>query len=154
MRSGSAPVISLSLGSVNVVDGRQKFLTSLLVYMGAQTNVHQVGELLHGVLLHTDTASRSVKEDMQTEKQNDRLNKRLFSSSSHPVILDKLLHVVLRQVVRLDVRLNELFIRDGSQVGQLLQLHEELLEVQLHQSPALVAAFLHVSVAAAEDRGG
>lgn len=71
MRSGSAPVISLSLGSVNVVDGRQKFLTSLLVYMGAQTNVHQVGELLHGVLLHTDTASRSVKEDMQTEKQND-----------------------------------------------------------------------------------
>lgn len=70
------------------------------------------------------------------------------------MILDKLLHVVLRQVVRLDVRLNELFIRDGSQVGQLLQLHEELLEVQLHQSPALVAAFLHVSVAAAEDRGG
>lgn len=67
------------------------------------------------------------------------------------MILDKLLHVVLRQVVRLDVSLNKLFIRDGSKVRQLLQLHEELLEVQLHQSSTLVAAFLHVSVAAAEE---
>lgn len=73
-------------------------------------------------------------------------------SSSHPVILDKLLHVILRQVVRLDVSLNKLFIGDGSKVRQLLQLHEELLEVQLHQSPTLVAAFLHISVAAAEEQ--
>jgi len=52
MRSGSAPFSKLSLGSVNVIDGRQEFLASLLVYMWTQTNVHQVGELLHGVLLH------------------------------------------------------------------------------------------------------
>lgn len=81
---------------------------------------------------------------------------------AHPVILDKLLHVVLRQVVGFDVGLNKLLIRDGPQVGQLLQLHQELLKVQLHQGPALVAAFLHVSIAikkkkedraACEDRG-
>lgn len=69
---------------------------------------------------------------------------------SHPVILDKLLHVVLRQVIGLDVGLYKLLVRDGSQVGQLLQLHEELLEIQLHQGAALVAALLHVSVAAAQ----
>lgn len=69
-------------------------------------------------------------------------------SQSHPVILDELLHVVLREVIGLDVGLHELLIRDGSQVGQLLQLHEELLEVELHQGAALVAAFLHVTVTA------
>lgn len=73
--------------------------------------------------------------------------------SSHPVVFDKLLHIVLRQVISLDVGLHKLFIGDGAQVGQLLQLHEELLEVQLHQGSALVATFLHVSVAAEERRG-
>lgn len=68
------------------------------------------------------------------------------------MILDKLLHVILRQVIGLDVGLNKLFIGDGSQVGQLLQLHEELLEVQLHQGPALIAALLHISIATAEDK--
>lgn len=112
-RSGSATVISLSLGSVNVIDGCQQLLTCLLVYVRAQANVHQVCELLHGVL---------------------------------SVVLDELLHVILCKVVGLDVGLHKLFIRDGSQVGQLLQLHEELLEVELHQGPALITAFLHVSV--------
>lgn len=66
----------------------------------------------------------------------------------HPVVLDELLHVVLRQVVGLDVGLHKLLVGDGPQVGQLLQLHEELLEVQLHEGPTLVATFLHVGVAA------
>lgn len=66
---------------------------------------------------------------------------------SHPVILDELLHIVLCEIIGFDVGFNKLLVRDGSQVGQLLQLHEELLEVQLHQRPALVAAFLHISVA-------
>lgn len=83
-------------------------------------------------------------------KQINCLNSALHPS--HPVILDKLLHVILRQVIGLDVGLNKLFIGDGSQVGQLLQLHEELLEVQLHQGPALVAALLHISIATAEDK--
>lgn len=68
------------------------------------------------------------------------------------MILDKLLHIVLCQVISLDVGLNKLFVGDGSQVGQLLQLHEELLEVQLHQGPALVATFLHISIATEEDQ--
>lgn len=68
------------------------------------------------------------------------------------MIFDKLLHVVLRQVVGFDVCFDKLFIGDGSQVGQLLQLHQELLEVQLHQSPAFVATFLHVSVATEQDK--
>lgn len=63
------------------------------------------------------------------------------------MILDELLHVVLGQVVGLDVGLNKLLIRDWPQVGQLLQLHQELLKVQLHQGPALIAAFLHISIA-------
>lgn len=69
------------------------------------------------------------------------------------MVFDKLLHIVLRQVISLDVGLHKLFIGDGAQVGQLLQLHEELLEVQLHQGSALVATFLHVSVAVEERRG-
>lgn len=69
------------------------------------------------------------------------------------MVLDKLLHVILRQVVGFDVSLHELLVGDGSQVGQLFQLHEELLEIQLHQCSALVAAFLHVGVTA-EERGG
>lgn len=69
---------------------------------------------------------------------------------THPVVLDELLHVVLREIISLDVGLHELLVGDGSQVGQLLQLHEELLEVQLHQRPALVAALLHVGVAAGQ----
>lgn len=68
------------------------------------------------------------------------------------MILDELLHIVLCQVISLDVGLNKLLIGDWPQVGQLLQLHQELLEVQLHQGPALIAAFLHISVAAKEDR--
>lgn len=64
------------------------------------------------------------------------------------MVLDELLHVVLGEVVGLDVGLYELLVGDGPEVGQLLQLHEELLEVQLHQRPALVAALLHVGVAA------
>lgn len=66
------------------------------------------------------------------------------------MVLDELLHVVLREIISLDVGLHELFVGDGSQVRQLLQLHEELLEVQLHQRAALVAALLHVSVAAGQ----
>lgn len=65
--------------------------------------------------------------------------------------LDELLHVVLGEIIGLDVGLHELFVGDGSQVGQLVQLHEELLEVQLHQRPALVAALLHVGVAAGQN---
>ena len=74
------------------------------------------------------------------------------ASHSHPVVLDKLLHIILSQVIGLDVGLDKLLVGDGSQVRQLFQLHQELLEVQLHQGPALVAAFLHVCVATAEDR--
>lgn len=74
------------------------------------------------------------------------------ASLSHPVILDKLLHVVLRQVIGLDVGLDKLLVRDGSQVGQLLQLHQELLEVQLHQGPALIAAFFHIGIATVGDK--
>lgn len=66
------------------------------------------------------------------------------------MVLDELLHVVLREIISLDVGLHELLVGDGSQVRQLLQLHEELLEVQLHQRAALVAALLHVSVAAGQ----
>ena len=73
----------------------------------------------------------------------------LLEDSTHPVVLDELLHVVLRQVVGLDVGLHKLLVGDGPQVRQPLQLHEELLEVQLHQRTALVAALLHVSVAGA-----
>lgn len=68
------------------------------------------------------------------------------------MVLDELLHIVLRQVVGLDVGLNKLLIRNWPQVGQLLQLHQELLKVQLHQGPALIAAFLHISIATKEDR--
>lgn len=67
------------------------------------------------------------------------------------MVLDELLHVVLGEVIGFDVGLHELFVGDGPQVGQLLQLHEELLEVQLHQRPALVAALLHVGVAAGQN---
>lgn len=74
-------------------------------------------------------------------------------SPTHPVVLDELLHVVLCQVVGLDVGLHKLLVGDGPQVRQLLQLHEELLEVQLHQGPALVAALLHVGVAAGRETG-
>lgn len=74
------------------------------------------------------------------------------SGRTHPVVLDELLHVVLGEVIGLDVGLHKLFVRDGSQVAQLLQLHEELLEVQLHQRPALVAALLHVGVATGQNR--
>lgn len=63
------------------------------------------------------------------------------------MVLDELLHVVLRKVVRLDVRFHKLLVRNGPQVRQLLQLHKELLEVQLHQCPALVAALFHIGVA-------
>lgn len=66
------------------------------------------------------------------------------------MVLDELLHVVLREIISLDVGLHELLVGDGSQVRQLLQLHEELLEVQLHQRAPLVAALLHVSVAAGQ----
>lgn len=52
LAASQAPPTGLPLGSVDVVDGRQEFLAGLLVYVRAQTNVHQVGELLHGVLLH------------------------------------------------------------------------------------------------------
>lgn len=76
-----------------------------------------------------------------------------FYSPTHPVVLDELLHVVLRQVVRLDVGLHKLLVRDWPQVRQFLQLHEELLEVQLHQGPALIAALLHVCVAAGRETG-
>lgn len=38
-----APPHRLSLWSVDVVDGRQELLTSLLVYVRAQANIHQVG---------------------------------------------------------------------------------------------------------------
>lgn len=41
----------LSLGSVDVVDGRQQLLTGLLVDVRAEADVDQVGQLLHGVLL-------------------------------------------------------------------------------------------------------
>lgn len=41
----------LSLGSVDVIDGRQQLLTGLLVDVRAQADVDQVGQLLHGVLL-------------------------------------------------------------------------------------------------------
>lgn len=67
--------------------------------------------------------------------------------TSHPVVLDELLHVVLRQVVGLDVGLHELLVGDGPQVGEALQLGEELLEVQLHEGASLVAALLHISIA-------
>lgn len=89
---------------------------------------------------------------MQTENFHFSVAQNQPASPSHPVILDELLHVILRQVIGFDVGLDKLFVRDGSQVGQLLQLHEELLEVQLHQGPALVAAFLHVSVAAVVEK--
>lgn len=74
-------------------------------------------------------------------------------SPTHPMVLDELLHVVLCQVVGLDVGLHKLLVGDGPQVRQLLQLHEELLEVQLHQGPALVATLLHVGVAAGRETG-
>lgn len=67
------------------------------------------------------------------------------------MVLDELLHVVLGEIVGFDVGLHKLFVGDGPQVGQLLQLHEELLEIQLHQRPALVAALLHVGVAAGQN---
>lgn len=74
-------------------------------------------------------------------------------SLSHPVILDELLHIIFSQVIGLNVGFNKLLIRDGAQVSQLLQLHQELLKIQLHQGPALIAAFLYISVATEEDRG-
>lgn len=73
-------------------------------------------------------------------------------SPPHPMVLDKLLHVVLRQVVGLNVGFHKLLVGDRPQVRQFLQLHQELLEIQLHQGAALVATFLHVSVASAENR--
>lgn len=63
------------------------------------------------------------------------------------MVLNKLLHVILSQVVGFNVGLNELLIRNWSEVGELLQLHEELLEVQLHQCPALVTTLLYISIA-------
>ena len=77
-----------------------------------------------------------------------------ISCSTHPVILDELLHVVLGQIVGLDVGLHKLFVGDGPQVSQALQLHEELLEVELHQRTPLVAAFLHIRVAEGGGGGG
>lgn len=64
------------------------------------------------------------------------------------MVLDELLHVILSEVVGLNVSLHKLLVWNWPQVRQLLQLHEELLEVQLHQGPALVAALLHIGVAA------
>lgn len=51
--------LSLSLWSVDVVDGCQEFMPGLLVYVRAQTHVHQVGQLLHGVLLVGQTDRRT-----------------------------------------------------------------------------------------------
>ena len=68
------------------------------------------------------------------------------------MVLDELLHVVLGQIVGLDVGLHKLLVRDGPQVAQLLQLGEELLEIQLHQGSPLVTALLHISIA--EERRG
>lgn len=66
---------------------------------------------------------------------------------SYPVVLDELLHVVLSQVVCFNVGLYELLVWDWSEVGELLQLHQELLEVQLHQCTSFITAFLHISIA-------
>ena len=44
-------LLPLSLWSVDVVDGRQELLASLLVDVWAETHVHQIGQLLHGVFL-------------------------------------------------------------------------------------------------------
>lgn len=60
---GSAPGASLSLGSVDVVDGRQQLLASLLVDVRAQANVDQIGELLHGVLLRKNTGQSFERND-------------------------------------------------------------------------------------------
>ena len=71
--------VCLSPWSVNVVDGSQQFLTSLLVDVRAQTYVHQVGQLLHRVLLeHTPTPAQAVRQtgrlaDRQTHTKNTLL---------------------------------------------------------------------------------
>lgn len=70
-----------------------------------------------------------------------------LAQGPYPVVLDKLLHIVLSQVIGLDVCFNKLFVRNGPQVCELLQLHEELLKVQLHKGTALITAFLHISIA-------
>ena len=49
--AGGSSSPSLSLWPVDVVDGRQQLLTSLLVDVRAQTHVDQVSKLLHGVFL-------------------------------------------------------------------------------------------------------
>lgn len=51
LRSAATAATCLSLRSVDVIDGCEELLTSLLVYVRAQADVDQVGELLHGVLL-------------------------------------------------------------------------------------------------------
>lgn len=71
-------------------------------------------------------------------------------SPPHPVVLDELLHLVFSQVIGLDVGLNKLLVGNGPQVRQLLQLHQELLKVQLHQGPALVTALLHIRISTRE----
>ncbi len=63
------------------------------------------------------------------------------------MVLDELLHVILSKVVCLDVGLYELLVRNWSEVGELLQLHQELLEIQLHQRTSFITAFLHISIA-------
>lgn len=68
------------------------------------------------------------------------------------MVLDELLHVILSQVVGLDVGLHKVLVRDGPHVRQLLQLHQELLEVQLHQGPSFVTALLHVTIATGQNR--
>lgn len=64
-----------------------------------------------------------------------------------PVVLDELLHVILSKVVCLDVGLYELLVWNWSEVSELLQLHQELLEVQLHQRTSFITAFLHICIA-------
>lgn len=72
LRSAAA---ALSLWSVDVIDGREELLTSLLVYVRAQANVHQVGELLHGVLLKDSKGQQALTPTGATDGLPEELTR-------------------------------------------------------------------------------
>lgn len=52
----------LSFWSVDVIDSRKQLLSGLLVDVRAETDVHQVGQLLHGIFL--------FKHNKESKKEN------------------------------------------------------------------------------------
>ncbi len=69
------------------------------------------------------------------------------------MVLDPFFDHGIGQIVRFDVRLNIVLVRDWPQLGSanLLQLDDQLLKIELHERSAFVAAFLDRCVPVDQD---